>query len=60
MTLDDLARQPMTPARAVTLALEAAADSAPNFDIGRFWMRLHELGYVVVPRPARIDGSDRG
>ena len=56
MTLDDLARQPMTPARAVTLALEAAADSAPNFDIGRFWMRLHELGYVVVPRPARIDG----
>lgn len=49
MTLEEQAG-PMNAARAVVLALEAAADSAPNFDIQRFWMKLYDCGYEVVNR----------
>lgn len=57
--LKPLGAEPMTAAQAVTWALEAAADSAPNFNIAQFWMSLYECGYEVVPRPTRIDGSRR-
>jgi hypothetical protein len=44
----------MTAAQAVTRALEDAADSGPNFNIGTFWMSLDEYGYEVVPKPVLL------